>query len=168
MTIVIKFTVRCKDDHMMITVKQTLLIYTIIVASLVYAITSRLSVEAKKKSDNTLSPKEQSKLTDTQKEDSTVDFNNGDNKCDESHENCGDAKGSCGPGFKLRKGNCVKDVFINVHKKSSGGNNDGSYNGDSPAMKLTSNLPKGCVLVSQNTVPNAKVPSFVITVKCNA
>jgi hypothetical protein len=31
-----------------------------------------------------------------------------------SHENWGDAKGSCGPGFKLRKGNCVKDVFINV------------------------------------------------------
>jgi hypothetical protein len=160
--------VHFKDGHMMITIKQTLLIYTIIVASLVYSITSPLSAEAKKKSDDTLSPKEQSKLTDTQKEDSTVDFNNGDNKCDESHENCGDAKGSCGPGFKLRKGNCVKDVFINVHKKSSGGNNDGGYNGDSPAMKLTSNLPKGCVLVSQNTVPNSSVPSFVITVKCNA
>jgi hypothetical protein len=46
----------------------------------------------KKKSDDTPSPKEQSKLTDTQKEDSTVDFNNGDNKRDDSHENCGDAK----------------------------------------------------------------------------
>src|SRR6185437_834265 len=68
----------------------------------------------KKKSDDIPSPKEQSKLTDTQKEDSTVDFNNGDNKRDDSHENCRDAKGSCGPGFKLRKGNCVKDVFINV------------------------------------------------------
>jgi hypothetical protein len=153
---------------MMITIKQTLLIYTIIAASLVYAITSPLSAEAKKKSDDALSPKEQSKLTDTQKEDSTVDFNNGDNKCDESHENCGDAKGSCGPGFKLRKGNCVKDVFINVHKKSSGGSNsDSGYSGDSPAMKLTTNLPKGCALVSQSTVQNAKVPSFVITVKCN-
>jgi hypothetical protein len=142
--------------------------YTRAVAPIISAV-DYSSAEVTKKNDdtnknsdsNTLTPEEQSKKTATEKEDSTVDMNNGDKECKPGGTDCGKPAIHCPPGFKPKHGVTNNDIFITVHGKGGGGSNK------SPSLNLINNLPDGCNLLSQKQVSQV-APGFIITVKCNA
>jgi hypothetical protein len=75
---------------------------------------------------------------DTQQEDSTVDFKNGDKGCDNNHQNC-----------------------QHYAKHNSNSNNN---NNDSPMTKLINGLPNGCMIVKEPTTTE-RVAGFRTTIE---